>query len=503
MATAAQPPNPAYLAQMPPPARIVAEIKGKDPEDTIERQMGAYQALLKIVDDMAWTTERRYLPTKATADENTVKLAYGNAYADLWHKATHKEDHLYDHDRELLTELLGTFFPADFLDLYFKGNPNGRKVFDAARQGKNIVVTGMGAGATGLKPVAASGAAKASAGAQDDPEKLCAAKGLDPLACMMRGMIGLATKTLDAVQGPAQPGLRITGAYQAGNFNMLLYHNGIGWVHCGEVSLLSNYTVAREGNQLALHMSNGNASLALAVAADGTTLTGPATATINGYVPAGSRTTTTPESSREVTTTTQRELTPIEAGQYQDARQNGQTYTINETSTSTEYTPATRISMPVYDPKSVVCKIGTLPVQPARSAQAPTKPPGLAGNIAGMIPPSPFIPNGLKLAGTFNGHGGASIEFLADMAIVACHVTQAEHAYSVGAKAGQMVVSFSGAGAPAAMIVGADLTLHGDGTALHINGHRKTGDDAIGDPIYAVSSDTCSYGTLAPGAAKQ
>jgi deferrochelatase/peroxidase EfeB len=74
--------------------------------------MGAFQALMKMVDDMAWTTVRRYLPTSATSDENTLKLAYGNAYADLWHKATNKEDHLYDHNRDLLNELLGKFFPS-------------------------------------------------------------------------------------------------------------------------------------------------------------------------------------------------------------------------------------------------------------------------------------------------------------------------------------------------------------------------------------------------------
>jgi hypothetical protein len=500
---AAQSPNPTYLAEMPTPARIVAEIKGKSPEDTIERQMGAFQALLKMVDDMAWTTERRYLPANATPDENSVKLAYGNAYADLWHKATNKEDHLYDHDRDLLNELLGKFFPADFLDLYFKGNPNGRKIFDAARQGKNIVVTGMAPGATGLKPAAEAAAAKASAAAQDDPEKLCAAKGLDQFTCMVQGMMGMVFKAVDAVQGPAKPGLRISGAYQAGNFNMILDHGGIGWVHCGDVFLQSSYSIARDSNQLLLRLTNGDAPFTLGVGTDGTTLTGPATVTIHGYAPGGSRTTSTPGTSQQVTTTRQQELTPLEAGQYQDAKQNGQTYTINETSTSTEYTPGTTSTTPVYNPKSAVCKIGTLPVLPARPVEAPKKPVGLTDYFAGMIPPSPFIPNGLKLAGTYYGQGGASIEFLADKAIVGCHVTQAEHPYALTSKAGGLVINLSGAGAPATLSIGADLTLHGDGASLQIEGHKKTGENAIGDPVYAASSDTCSYGSLATRATKQ
>jgi hypothetical protein len=57
--------KPTYIGEMPPPARIISEIKGKDAEDTIERQMGAFQALIKIIDDrhldlknVTWTDQR-------------------------------------------------------------------------------------------------------------------------------------------------------------------------------------------------------------------------------------------------------------------------------------------------------------------------------------------------------------------------------------------------------------------------------------------------------------
>ena|SRR5215471_17696812 len=39
--------NPSYLSEMPPPARVIAEIKGKDAEDAGERQMGAFIVLVK------------------------------------------------------------------------------------------------------------------------------------------------------------------------------------------------------------------------------------------------------------------------------------------------------------------------------------------------------------------------------------------------------------------------------------------------------------------------
>src|SRR5438309_1956854 len=90
--------KPSYLSEMPAPARILNEIKGKDAEDTIERQMGTFMALNKMIDDMAYGLERRYLPTRITPDELKLKDTYSLAYADLWYKATKKEDHLYDHD---------------------------------------------------------------------------------------------------------------------------------------------------------------------------------------------------------------------------------------------------------------------------------------------------------------------------------------------------------------------------------------------------------------------
>ncbi len=86
--------NPTYLSQMPAPARVLAEIKGKDAEDTMERQMGAIQTLVDIIDDMAYGIGHRYVSvadnTKATPDEKRIRLAYQTSYAELWHKAARK-----------------------------------------------------------------------------------------------------------------------------------------------------------------------------------------------------------------------------------------------------------------------------------------------------------------------------------------------------------------------------------------------------------------------------
>src|SRR5262249_30579563 len=96
--------NPPYLSEMPATARILSEIKGKDAEDSGERQMGAFQALIKMMDDMAWGLGHRYVndadTTRLTTDERRIRVGYQTAYAELWHKVNNKEGHVYDHDRD-------------------------------------------------------------------------------------------------------------------------------------------------------------------------------------------------------------------------------------------------------------------------------------------------------------------------------------------------------------------------------------------------------------------
>ena len=117
-AVPAQALNPAYLSEMPDAARVIAGIQGNDAEDTIERQMGAFQSLIQMINDMAWGLEHRYLSVgdtrKHTPDEHRIWLAYSNAYADLWRKAARKEEHRYDHDLPLRNELLTKFFSENF-----------------------------------------------------------------------------------------------------------------------------------------------------------------------------------------------------------------------------------------------------------------------------------------------------------------------------------------------------------------------------------------------------
>ena len=109
-----------------------------------------------------------------------------------------------------------------------------------------------------------------------------------------------------------------------------------------------------------------------------------------------------------------------------------------------------------------------------------------------------YVPNGLRMAGTYYGPGGANIEFLDHKAIVGCHITRDENPYTVSFRNGEVIVNVEGAGAPLAFKLNLDGTLVGNGASIPIYGQKVVGKNQKGDPVYAASSDTCAYGTLSP-----
>jgi hypothetical protein len=171
--------NPSYLSEMPAPVRILAEIKGKDVEDTGERQMGAFMALIKIMDDMAWGLEHRYVDPadtrKSSPDELRIRIGYQTAYADLWHKVKNKEGHVYDHDLDLLNEMLQKLFSENFRAKYFQADRNaqaGYKAFQQRMYGppqSQPSTTSAARTSASNQPASPSGASGRSPGAANDP----------------------------------------------------------------------------------------------------------------------------------------------------------------------------------------------------------------------------------------------------------------------------------------------------------------------------------------------
>jgi len=115
-----------------------------------------------------------------------------------------------------------------------------------------------------------------------------------------------------------------------------------------------------------------------------------------------------------------------------------------------------------------------------------------------ILPPSGNIPDGLRMAGTYEGPGGANIEFQPDKALVGCHATIAAHPYSVNFKGGKVLIDLEGNGTAQAFDLRRDGVLAGSGATITIFGKRKTGENVLGEDTYVQSSDTCTYGNLTP-----
>lgn len=117
----AQATHPAYLSQMPTVARVKTEIKGSDTAETAARQMGAFLQLKKMIEDIAWGTERRYT-NRLTPDEKRLSDEYYAAYGRIWVTTDQKFTALrdYDIDPRFRDELLVKFFSPEFRAAFYR-----------------------------------------------------------------------------------------------------------------------------------------------------------------------------------------------------------------------------------------------------------------------------------------------------------------------------------------------------------------------------------------------
>jgi hypothetical protein len=501
--------NPPYLSDMPAPARILAEIKGKDAEDTGERQMGAFVALVKIMDDMAWGLGHRYVndaDTRAlTPDERQIRLAYQTAYADLWHKVTNKEGHVYDHDRDLRNELLAKFFSENFRAQYFQSDKNaaaGYKAFQDKMYAPGVSASSQ-PGVPGVQQGMRNDAGSVAA-------RRCLESGRSELECIGEGLkVGLNDLTggnlVSNITGEtAAQGLRLSGAYSGPTGNKLHIEFGQekAGVSCGPLLLVQlPYVVERTANEILVKIPINPKPLVVTFRADGT-LAGPAEIAVNGLVPVGhggSGGTSAPGYEAQTHTTTQeRQIDAAEARNYEgtDAvHQNGMDYSVSEQVTTTTYEPATPVAnyhVAPLAPRTERCAVGTMQ---GRSSS------GTAGEaLTQMLDPSAKkkapVPPGLRLAGMYAGQSGFRIEFREDSATVECGEAHVAGAYAVQDNAGQISVRIQNGATPFALSLQPNGTLTGSGT-VDVAGRVVTG--SSGDNInYASRNARCAIGTLMP-----
>jgi hypothetical protein len=513
--------NPAYLSEMPAPARIIKDIKGKDAEDTIERQMGAFMALNKMIDDMAYGLERRYLPVRATKDENRYKDSYSLAYADLWHKATNKEDHLYDHDRELLGELLTKFFPQSFRDLYAKSDANANAYYQAYRAKMSGPLLTIGptpnpGSSTSVSPGAAGAVAPGSTGEM----RRCLESGRSQRNCFSEGMSnGMDQITGISLKMPVPVGLRMTGDYSGAKGVRLIFQPDKAVLTCNDVSSPMPYTVRITDTQALIEIDNGSKPVGFALRPDGK-LAGAGSAKINGITANGTRTEQTMGATTQTTTTT-RELTPLEAQNNPNATRNGQTYSTTENSTQTTYGPTGTRNVINYENRVGNCILGLMtPTGPTPLPPDIESPFGIITAIGSglgtlmnggttqdaakeMLSPQPISP-GLRMAGKYSGPGGFSMTFHPESVTLGCGDAERALEYSVQRSGSQTVVMVKDKTDPVTLQLKPDGSLLGQGT-VQVNGRTIVGqtEDPKNPFIYAPKVAKCTVGRLVTGGDSQ
>jgi hypothetical protein len=123
----AQSPNPLYLREMPTEDRVVREMQGTDPIDSIARQAGAYEQLRTIVTDLASAQGRD--SSHLLPDEKRIADYYEVAASRGWQRVqaavgTDRKRYsrltAYSIDPDFKAEVLAKFFTPVFRNVYAK-----------------------------------------------------------------------------------------------------------------------------------------------------------------------------------------------------------------------------------------------------------------------------------------------------------------------------------------------------------------------------------------------
>jgi len=507
--------NPTYLADMPAPARVLEVIKGKDAEDTLERQMGAMHALVDVIDDMAYGISHRYVSvadnTKATPDEKRIRLAYQTAYAELWYKA--KEKDTYEHDRELRNEIMQKLFSEDFRKLYFQSNQSAAKAFKDFQD--KMYATPAAPTSTPISAAPLSSGGPAAPGSTGEMRQ-CVASGRTMRVCMSEGMdkgfnqmFGI---DLSGLQATPPTGLRMTGDYKAADGFRLIFEPDQVTMVCKGVPAPTPYTVQVTDTQANITIQNGK-PFVVSLRADGK-LAGTGQVRVTGQVPAGTRTEQTTGNSTQTATRT-RELTPLEAGQYPNAKQNGQTFTIQDDASQFVNGPSSRTVID-FVTKTADCTLGVLspigasPLQQVKNDAdiLTTIGAGLGALMKGgdlnaatkeMLAPKEdeAITPGLRMNGGY-ASGSFGLTFHRESVTMACGDSEQALPYSVQHSGNKTMLMIQD---KPAMQLMPDGSLNGSGT-VQVNGRIITGTtDDINNPfVFAPHPASCPIGRLVAGA---
>ena len=512
--------NPPYLGEMPTKERVKSEIQGSDPVDTLARQVAVLTYLPQIVNRRQ--DPGRSVRTPLTPDEQRVIGAYDLAAYELSQsfakshtpeevktfERTHGE---YEMDAAFYDQWFNRLFSPAFRAAY-------KQVQAAKTEHAHVHVDAErrdyeNANAQPAAAVAASKTAEIQPGIKAELAR-CIASGRSQRNCFSEVLgngfdqiTGISTKL------PSTPGLRMTGDYSSPSGFRLIFQPDRAIMSCRGVPSPQPYTVEESETQALVKIQNGSKPVVFLLRQDGR-LEGSGPVKITGQVPAGSRTEQTSGMTSKKTTT-QRELTPLEARNYPDAKQNGQVYTNTESATEMVYGPTGTQTVTQYVTKTADCNLGLMtPTGPTPIPPDIESPFGLITTIfsgAGTLK-SGGTPNAalkgmlnldtvpapcLRMSGRYTGQNGFSVTFHPESVTVACGDAELAHEYAIQKNANQILLKIRNNTNPVTLQLKPDGSLFAEGT-VQVNGRVIVG--ATEDPknpfLYAPKIGRCAVGNL-------
>lgn len=512
--------DPPYLAGLPPVDRVKRDIHGTDPTDTLARQVAVLAYVPQVIKRMQMVPTRRYNTT--TPDEAKLIYAYDLAAYELsqGYLKTHSPEEgkafsqlaqRYEMDAALRDEvfrLCSPAFVAEYTKIDAAATARYRARIDEQQrdfeQGKARQAAAADAAAptTAVKP-----------GSQAELSR-CIASGRSQRICFSEVMSrGMGQLTGISFTLPSTSGLRMTGAYSGPAGFGLIFQPETAVMVCRGVPSPRPYTVEVTNTQTLVTIQNGPTRVVFALRQDGK-LAGSGPIRVTGQVPAGSRTEQT-EGMTTQKTTRQRELTPLEAQNDQNARQQGQVYTTTEEATELTYGPTGTRTVTEYVTRTADCTLGVMtPTGPTPLPPDTESPFGLittifsgAGTLMGggsaeaalgeMLSVDTAPAPGLRMSGRYTGQNGFSITFHFESATVACGDAERAHEYSIEKQGTQILVTIRDDAHPIALQLKPDGSLVGDG-AVQVDGRVVVGvtEDPKNRFLFAPKVGRCEVGSL-------
>ena len=499
-------PNPPYLAEFPSPYQVVASLNVGDPRQNVARSIGAFYQLSEILKVLAG---QRAL----TPDEQKLVSDYSRISGQL----TEAGEKKYPGEKFSLATNPYRFSPSD-PKFGFEGIPVWTSFLTPTIQAKFAELAG--GNNPSYQQAVAQERRKAFQQVQDDADtarteaslakdpgsvavRRCIESGRGELECLQEGMkVGfndLSGGMVDQLAPKTPVGLRLAGVYHAGGATFFFGQEDVQF-GCGSLANdIHFYTVENSGTQVQVKVANHPKPLVLSYK-DGK-LVGPGPVVVEGRVPMGKpvATTSTSYDTQTQTSTTQKQISAGEVGQYSadQVHQNGMEYSVDQQTTSSTTVPTqhTHYEQPMV-PKTEHCNIGVVPATgliPSSAASA------LAPLVGAKASQSANTTPGLRINGTYAASGGLKIEFREDAATLECGEALSSEAYSVVPEGGQLVVKFDNKTGPFALTLEPNGSLAGSGS-IDVAG-RQVIKSASGEITYRPRSARCSVGTLTAQAA--